>query len=72
MGARTRARRHALDILFQAEVRDVDAPTVLAEYRSRREDADQQDYNPYVVDIVTGTFGKTLGGAAGGFTAAAR
>ena len=28
---------------------------MLAEYRGRREDADQQDYNPYVVDIVTGT-----------------
>ena len=36
-------------------MREVDAPTVLAEYRGRREDADQQDYNPYVVDIVTGT-----------------
>ena len=28
---------------------------MLAEYRGRREAADQQDYNPYVVDIVTGT-----------------
>lgn len=55
MGARTRARRHALDILFQAEVREVDAPTVLAEYRDRRTAADQQDYNPYVVEIVEGT-----------------
>ncbi len=55
MGARTRARRHALDILFQAELRDVPPMDVLAEYRERRQQSDQQDYNPYVVDIVSGT-----------------
>ncbi len=55
MGARTKARRHALDILFQADVRQVDPLTVLAEYQQRRVTEAQQPFNPYVVEIVQGT-----------------
>jgi N utilization substance protein B len=56
VGARTKARRHALDILFQSEVRDVEPLTVLAEYQSRRERDGQQPFNPYVAEIVAGTW----------------
>ena len=55
MGARTKARRHALDILFQSDVRQVDPLTVLAEYQKRRLTEAQQPFNPYVVEIVQGT-----------------
>jgi len=55
VGARTKARRHALDILFQSEVREVEPLTVLGEYQQRRVAEGQQAFNPYVAEIVTGT-----------------
>ena len=54
MGARTRARRHALDILFQAELRDMDARDVLTEYQRRRVSDGQQPFNGFVPEAVVG------------------
>lgn len=54
MSARTKARRRALDILFEAELRDEDPRDVLAAHTARREANGQQPFNPYVADVVTG------------------
>jgi transcription antitermination protein NusB len=48
--ARTKARKKALDILFESDVRTRPALDVLAERRSQAETA----LNPYTIDIVEG------------------
>ena len=48
--ARSKARRRALDILFEAEQREVSAMSALT---ARRENTDQI-INPYTVDVVEG------------------
>lgn len=54
MAARHKARKRALDILFQSDVRGADPLDVLAEARRlRREDGDS-DLNPYVDELVSG------------------
>ncbi len=58
MGARTKARRHALDILFQADVRDVDPREVLSDLEQRRVESAQQPFNEYVAVLVNGVSDK--------------
>ncbi len=57
MAARHKARKRALDVLFQADVRDVDALTVMSESERLREDEGDAPLNPYVADLVTGVVG---------------
>lgn len=54
MAARHKARKRALDVLFQADVRDVDPLTVLAESDQRRADDGDAPLNPYVAELVEG------------------
>lgn len=54
MAARHKARKRALDVLFQADVRDVDPLTVLAESDQRRTDDGDAPLNPYVAELVEG------------------
>jgi len=57
MGARSKARKRALDILFEADVRGVDPLTVLAD---RRSDADPNRVLPgYAVELVEGVSART-------------
>lgn len=54
VAARHKARKRALDVLFQSDLRDVDPLVVLAEAeRLRAEDGDSP-LNPYVNELVTG------------------
>lgn len=55
MSARTKARKRALDILFEADVRGQAALDVLAE---RRTEADRP-LNPYTVQIVEGVIAES-------------
>jgi N utilization substance protein B len=50
MSARTKARKRALDVLFQAEVRHADAVEVLSEIEGRLDGP----INPYTREIVVG------------------
>ena len=52
MGARTKARKRALDILFEADQRGLDAVTVLAD-RLRRADPPVPEYTVEIVEGVT-------------------
>lgn len=50
MTARTKARKRALDVLYEADIRNVDSAEVL---RIHKREA-QAPFNPYVDDIVAG------------------
>lgn len=50
MPARSKARKRAVDVLFEADLRECGAPDVLAEL-TRRVD---HPLNPYVAELVTG------------------
>lgn len=50
MPARSKARKRALDVLFEAEIRQVPAPQVLEALTARAE----YELNPYVHELVTG------------------
>jgi N utilization substance protein B len=50
MGARTKARKRALDILFESEQRGLEAGATLAD----RRDAADPPLNPYTVTLVEG------------------
>ncbi len=52
MGARTKARKRALDVLFEADQRGLDAVAVLAE-RVRRADPPVPEYTVEIVEGVT-------------------
>ena len=52
MGARTKARKRALDVLFEADQRGLDAVSVLAE-RVRRADPPVPEYAVEIVEGVT-------------------
>ena len=52
MGARTKARKRALDVLFEADQRGLDAVAVLAE-RLRRADPPVPEYAVEIVEGVT-------------------
>lgn len=54
MSARSKARRRALDLLFEADVRDADPRAAYAFYRDRRVANGQQPMNEYVEQVVTG------------------
>lgn len=49
-----KARRRALDILFEADQRSVEATEVLAEHQRRRREMGNPPLNPYTADIVNG------------------
>ena len=54
MAARSKARKRALDILFEADARAVPLGTVLAEQVRRRKTAGEDPLNGYTVTIVEG------------------
>lgn len=54
MSARSKARRKALDILFEADVREAPVADALADYAKRRESAGQPALNPFTVETVQG------------------
>jgi N utilization substance protein B len=54
MAARRKARRRALDILFEAELRGQAPLEVLAEVRQRRALGGEPPLNPYTDTLVTG------------------
>ena len=54
MSARHRARKRALDILFQADLRGRDPLEVLADAERLRDDQGEAPSNPYVTDLVPG------------------
>ncbi len=56
MAARTKARKRALDILFEAEQRGVNAETLLADRLARP--ATEAPLNEYTVHLVQGVVGK--------------
>ncbi len=54
MAARRKARRRALDILFEAEMRGLAPLDVLADVRRRRAEAGEPPLNPYTDALVAG------------------
>ena len=74
MAARGKARKRALDILFEADARAVPVGTVLAEQVRRREAAGEGPLNDYTVTIVEGVrahqaeIDATLVGSSHGWT----
>jgi N utilization substance protein B len=56
MAARTKARKRALDILFESEQRGVNAETLLAERLAAP--ATEAPLNEYTVELVQGVVGK--------------
>lgn len=54
MAARHKARKRALDVLFQADLREVDPLVVLAESERLRAEDGEAPLNPYVAELVTG------------------
>ncbi len=58
MATRTKARRRALEVLFEADLKGVDPSRVLADRLARSQQATAQDTDPkigeYTVDLVSG------------------
>lgn len=54
MSARSKARKRALDVLFEADAKDVPAASVLAETVRRRSADGDPELNPYSVELVEG------------------
>ncbi len=54
MSARHKARKRALDILFQADLRETDPVAVLEESRHLREVEGDAPLNPYAAELVNG------------------
>ena len=52
MSARGKARKRALDIIFEAESKDVPIAMILGEHVRRRESDGDPDLNPYAVELV--------------------
>ena len=52
MSARGKARKRALDIIFEAESKDVPIAMILGEHVRRRESEGDPDLNPYAVELV--------------------
>lgn len=50
MAARTKARKRALDVLYEADMREVAAPEVMEQLGGRLE----HPLNPYTIEIVNG------------------
>lgn len=54
MAARSKARHKALDVLFEADVRQAPVEDALADYHRRRAAAGQPPLNPFTVELVEG------------------
>ena len=54
MSARSKARKRALDVLYEADIRGIGAPAVFAATEERRSDEGQASLNAYVAEIVEG------------------
>ena len=54
MSARSKARKRALDALYEADIRSIPAAGVLAATSARRADEGQAALNAYVAEIVEG------------------
>lgn len=54
MSARSKARKRALDILFEADARGTDPAEVLAVTQQRRQDDGHAAMNTYVTELVNG------------------
>ncbi len=54
MSARSKARKRALDVLFEADARGIDPSAVLATTQDRRHDEGHAAMNPYVAVLVAG------------------
>ena len=54
MSARTKARKRALDALYEADIRGIDAADVLSATAQRRVDEGQASMNAYVQELVAG------------------
>jgi N utilization substance protein B len=54
VSARGKARRRALDILFEADARDEDPVAVMAQHQQRRIEMGNPNLNDYTVALVTG------------------
>ena len=54
MTARHRARKRALDVLFEADLRQVPIGEALAETEARRGESGDPPLNPYTVEVVRG------------------
>jgi N utilization substance protein B len=52
MSARSKARKRALDILFEADAKGIPIQTVLADSVRRRSSAGEPELNPYTVQLV--------------------
>lgn len=56
MSARSKARKRALDVLYEADIRGIAAPDVLRAAQERRSADGQAALNPYAVELVEGTW----------------
>jgi N utilization substance protein B len=54
VSARSKARKRALDVLYEADMRDVPAIEVLSDQQHRRQEAGDPALNPYVAELVAG------------------
>ncbi len=54
MSARSKARKRALDVLYEADIREVPVADVLVAAQERRHDDGQTALNPYAVELVNG------------------
>lgn len=54
MAARSKARKRALDILYEADIRDVDPVTILRDQVARRASGGEPALNEYVGTLVEG------------------
>ena len=54
MSARSKARKRALDVLYEADIRGIEPAAVLAATESRRSDEGQAHMNSYVAEVVDG------------------
>jgi N utilization substance protein B len=54
MSARSKARKRALDVLYEADIRSIPAADVLSATQSRRSDEGQAALNEYVAQLVEG------------------
>ncbi len=54
MSARSKARKRALDVLYEADIRGIDTADVLSATERRRADEGQASMNAYVTDLVAG------------------
>ena len=74
MSARRKARKRALDILFEADSKGIPASTVLAEQIRRREASGEPAFNSHTIALVEGVMehqaevDASIAGAASGWT----